>query len=109
LTGLANRRAWERLVAVYSERFMRRRDQHIRRAEGVLRAATRDDDVVARLYAELHEAGVTGSVGWAPISVLHGFLSALADADAARYIAKRDRRTGRPAPLMLVPGRRPEP
>ena len=87
---------------MYSERFMWLGDQHIRRAEGVLRADIRDDDVVARLYAELDKAGVTGSVGWAPISVLHGFPSALADADAARYIAKRDRRTGRPATLMGV-------
>ena len=152
LTGLANRRAWERLVVLHSERFTRlgdptvvamidldmlkavndlqghdAGDEYIRRAGAVLRAATRDHDVVARLggdefgllltgcteasaeafvqrlYIELDKAGVAGSVGWAPISVLRGFPSALADADAAMYIAKAQRRIAR----RLLPDRAP--
>ena len=144
LTGLANRRAWERMVALHSERFSRlgdptvvamidldmlktvndqqghdAGDDYIRRAGEVLRAAVRAHDVVARLggdefgllltsctepdaeffvqrlYGELDRAGVAGSVGWAPISVLRGFPAALADADAAMYSAKRERRVRR--------------
>ena len=48
-----------------------------------------------RLYVELDRAGVAGSVGWAPISILRGFPAALADADTAMYAAKRERRASR--------------
>ena len=144
LTGLANRRAWERLVAHHGERFTRlgdptvvamidldmlkvindeqghdAGDDYIRRAGAVLAATVRGDDVVARLggdefgvlltgctesmaeffvrrlYVELDAAGVAGSVGWAPISVLRGFPAALAEADAAMYAAKSERRASR--------------
>jgi len=144
LTGLANRRAWERLVAHHGERFARMGDptvvamidldmlkvindehgheagdDYIRRAGAVLRATARDVDVVARLggdefglllvdctesmakrfvgrlYDELDVAGVAGSVGWAPISVLRGFPAALVEADAAMYAAKSERRAAR--------------
>ena len=144
LTGLGNRRAWERLVAHHSERFARlgdptvvamidldmlktindeqghdAGDDYIRRAGDVLRQSVRPHDVVARLggdefgllltgctepgaeffvrrlYAELDRAGVAGSVGWAPISILRGFPAALADADTAMYAAKRERRSSR--------------
>lgn len=50
---------------------------------------------VRRLYVELEAAGVAGSVGWAPISVLRGFPAALAEADAAMYVAKGQRRAAR--------------
>ena len=50
---------------------------------------------VRRLYAELEAAGVAGSVGWAPISVLRGFSAALVEADAAMYAAKSERRAAR--------------
>ncbi len=144
LTGLTNRRGWERLVAHHNERFARlgdptvvamidldmlkvindeqgheAGDDYIRRAGAVLRASVREGDVVARLggdefglllvdcteamaehfvrrlYGELDAAGVAGSVGWAPISVLRGFPAALLEADAAMYAAKSERRATR--------------
>ena len=39
-------------------------------------------------------ANVASSVGWAPITVLRGFPTALAEADAAMYAAKKARRAG---------------
>ncbi|MEO6267670.1 MAG: GGDEF domain-containing protein [Nocardioidaceae bacterium] len=144
LTGLANRRAWERLVAYHGERFARlgdptvvamidldmlkvindeqgheAGDDYIRRAGNVLRATARGVDVIARLggdefglvltdctesmaesfvrrlYVELDLAGVAGSVGWAPITVLRGLPAALVEADAAMYVAKTQRRAAR--------------
>ena len=94
-------------------------DAYITAAAGALRRAVRDNDVIARLggdefgillprcteanaeaviariYAELESAGVAGSVGWAPITVLRGFPAALAEADVAMYAAKRERRASR--------------
>ncbi len=151
LTGLANRRAWERLVAHHNERFTRlgdptvvamidldmlkvindeqgheAGDDYIRRAAAVLSATVSDSDVVARLggdefglllvdctesaaeqfvqrlYGELDAAGVAGSVGWAPITVLRGFPAALAEADTAMYTAKSERRAGRRHGLRLT-------
>ena len=144
MTGLLNRRGWERLVHEESVRFSRSGDPtvvamidldllkivnderghdagdaYIRSAGGALRDAVRGGDLVARLggdefgvlmtgctevqaedriarlYAALESAGVAGSVGWAPISVLRGFPAALAEADEAMYAAKRARRARR--------------
>ena len=141
LTGLYNRRAWERMVHEQETRFQRFADPtvavmldldmlktindsrghaagdvYIRDAAVALRRAVRPTDVLARLggdefgilmlactevdavkavdriYAEFATAGVAGSVGWAPITVLKGFPAALAEADAAMYAAKDDRR-----------------
>jgi diguanylate cyclase (GGDEF)-like protein len=146
LTGLFNRRAWERVLAEETVRFARfgdptavamidldllkkvndeqghaAGDGYIRAAAVALLQAVRSGDIVARLggdefgllmfsctqevaeqritllYEHLEAAGVAGSVGWAPISVLHGFPAALADADQAMYDAKRDRREQRKA------------
>lgn len=140
LTGLHNRRGWERLVEQENVRFTRygdptvvamidldrlkdindelghdAGDDYIRAAGAALRRAVRGSDVVARLggdefgilmngctellaesrveqlYEHLEQAGVAGSVGWAPISVLRGFPAALAEADQAMYAAKRAR------------------
>ncbi|MCU1693806.1 MAG: hypothetical protein JWM64_2897 [Frankiales bacterium] len=144
LTGLYNRRAWERLLAEHEERFRRlgdptvlamldldmlkevndrdghaAGDDYIRRAAEALRAVLPKGDVAARLggdefgvlmvgcteteadervaqvYAALERAGVAGSVGWAPITVLRGLPAALAEADEAMYAAKRRRRAAR--------------
>lgn len=144
LTGLYNRRAWQRVIAQEEARFRRfadptvalvldldrlksindtgghaAGDQYIRTAAAALRRAVRQHDVVARLggdefgvlmvncteddaaravhhiYATLDEAGVAGSLGWAPITVLKGFPVALAEADAAMYAAKSERRRQR--------------
>ena len=146
LTGLLNRRGWERLVHAESTRFARTGDptvvamidldrlkavndeqghdagdDYIRAAGSALRNAVRGHDLVARLggdefgvlmtgcteaqaeariarlYASLEDAGVAGSVGWAPISVLRGFPAALVDADEAMYAAKRARRAAHAA------------
>jgi len=91
-------------------------DDHIRRAAVALRSSVRDTDFVARLggdefgvllrscdeaaaevrvqqmYRVQEDAGVAGSVGWAPITDLRGFPAALAEADDAMYEAKRARR-----------------
>lgn len=141
LTGLHNRRAWERMLVEQEQRFRRLADptvlamldldmlktvndtqghaagdDYIRRAAQALRAAVPAGDVVARLggdefgvlmvgceesaadgrvdeiYRVLEEAGVAGSVGWAPITVVRGLPAALAEADEAMYAAKRARR-----------------
>ena len=146
LTGLYDRRAWERLLAEEEVCFTRlgdptvivmtdldrlktvndafgheAGDDYIRRAADALAKATRTSDAVARLggdefglllrhcdeaaaigrIAELHRlmdaANVASSVGWAPITVLRGFPTALAEADAAMYAAKKARRAGRAA------------
>jgi len=141
LTGLYNRRAWDRILAEEEASFRRfgdptvlaildldqlkvindsqghaAGDDYIRRAADALRASVRETDFVARLggdefgvllrscdeaaaelrvqqmYAAQAAAGVTGSVGWAPITILRGFPAALAEADSAMYEAKRARR-----------------
>lgn len=141
LTGLYNRRAWQRVIEQEEARFVRfadptvavvldldllknvndtqghaAGDRYIRSAATALRAAVRDTDVVARLggdefgvlmidctveqatrsvtriYQSFETAGVAGSVGWAPITVMKGFPAALAEADAAMYVAKAQRR-----------------
>lgn len=144
LTGLYNRRAWERVITQQESRFRRfadptvalvldldllkavndtqghaAGDDYIRKAAVALRSTVRENDVVARLggdefgvllvdcteaeaegvvqriYVDFEEAGVAGSVGWAPITVLKGFPAALAEADAAMYAAKAERRAQR--------------
>ena len=144
LTGLFNRRAWDRLVLEQEARFVKYADptvavmldldmlkrindthghaagdEYIRAAGIALRKAVRRSDFTARLggdefgvlmvgcteaeaavavtriYAEFAAADVAGSVGWAPITVLRGFPAALAEADAAMYAAKRERRASR--------------
>lgn len=151
LTGLYNRRAWDRLISEEQARFQRfadptvavmldldmlktvndtgghaAGDAYIRAAGAALCRAVRDRDVPARLggdefgvlmrgcseidavsvvtriYAEFEAAGVAGSVGWAPITVLKGFPAALAEADAAMYAAKRERRARRVATVAEV-------
>lgn len=141
LTGLYNRRAWERVIAEEEGRFSRfadptvlvmldldhlktvndteghaAGDRYIQAAASVLHQAVRSTDVVARvggdefgvlmrhctadaamtvvahINAGLDAAGVSSSVGWAPITVLQGFPAALADADAAMYAMKAARR-----------------
>ena len=59
------------------------------------------DQRVAAVYDGLEAAGVAGSVGWAPITVLRGLPAALAEADEAMYAAKRERRA-----LRALPGPR---
>jgi diguanylate cyclase (GGDEF)-like protein len=144
LTGLYNRRAWERVLAEEADRFSRFADPTVavvldldmlksindteghaagdsykRRAGSALSEAVKATDVVARLggdefgvllrgcseveagaaidrmYAALATAGVAGSIGWAPITVLKGFPAALAEADRAMYAAKAARREER--------------
>lgn len=156
LTGLLNRRGWERVVEQESVRSTRfgdpavvvmldldmlktindeqghdAGDDYIVAAGNALRDGVRDSDVVARLggdefgllmlgcteaaaeeqvarlYLRLEEAGVAGSMGWAPISVLRGFPAALADADQAMYASKRARRARRAS--AQNPGRIPAP
>lgn len=146
LTGLANRRAWERVLDEEERRFRRfgdptviaitdldrlkaindqeghaAGDRYIRRSAAALAGAVRATDLVARLggdefgillrgcdeaqakarvqdiYGALSAAGVAGSIGWAPITVMRGFPAALAEADAAMYEAKRVRRAQRVA------------
>jgi diguanylate cyclase (GGDEF)-like protein len=96
-------------------------DAYIARAAQALRAAVRGHDRVARLggdefglllagctieqapglvgrvYEELEAAGVAGSIGWAPVTVLAGVREAAERADAAMYAAKRRRREARRA------------
>ena len=144
LTGLYNRRAWDRVLGEEEERFRRfadptvavvldldllkavndtqghaAGDTYIRLAGGALSQSVKGSDVVARLggdefgvllrgctevqagaaidriYGALSVAGVAGSIGWAPITVLRGFPAALAEADNAMYAAKAARRSDR--------------
>lgn len=91
-------------------------DAYIRAAAGAMRDALGPEHVVARLggdefgillrqtgvdsaqqlvdalYAHLDEAGVAGSIGWAPYTVVAGFPGALRAADEAMYDAKQCRR-----------------
>lgn len=154
LTGLHNRRAWDRLVEEEAVRFSRFADPtvavvldldmlktindkqghaagdvYITTAGAALRRAVRQEDLTARLggdefgvlmrgcteleaedavtriYDEFELAGVAGSVGWAPITVLRGFPAALAEADDAMYAAKSTRRAARLAADAPAPAR----
>ena len=143
LTGLLNRRGWERWIAREEDRFRRfgdpasvlmldldrlkevndtgghaAGDRYIRATADTLRQSLRVDDalarlggdefamvvragpadaerLVARLETALEEAGVLGSLGYAPYSVVTGFPGACAAADAAMYANKRARRSAR--------------
>jgi diguanylate cyclase len=148
LTGLLNRRGWDRFLRLEEERFRRfgdpacvviidldqlkvvndthghdAGDRYIRRAAEVLERVFRAGDVLARLGGDefgvvvvgatreeglslveraeraMEEAGVSGSFGLAPYTVVSGFPGAWQLADSAMYERKRLRR-GRP-------GRRP--
>ena len=141
LTGLYNRRAWERIVAEEEERFQRFADPtvammmdldhlktvndtqghaagdlYIQTAAKQLAASVKSGDFVARLggdefglmlkncseqqaeavveriHANFEMSKVAGSLGWAPITVVHGFPEAIAQADAAMYAAKTAKR-----------------
>lgn len=151
LTGLPNRRAWQRLVDEARSRHQRLADPtavamldldnlknindtqgyaagdaYIAAAADAVRAAIRDTDVIARLggdefglllpnctvkdaeivvgrvYAALAAAGITGSIGWAPITVQDGFTAALVQADTAMYASKQQRRTARSATVRAA-------
>lgn len=146
LTGLSNRRAWERFLELEEDRHRRfgdpasvvmvdldqlkkvndeqghqAGDDYIVRAGRALRQAVRQHDVAARLGGDefalllrgadtetarrttsrilraFDAAGVSGSVGHAPYTIVTGFPGALAEADAAMYAAKRRRRARRRA------------
>lgn len=141
LTGLMNRRGWDRFLSAEEDRYRRfgdpacvvvldldrlkivndtqgheAGDRYIQRAAGVLARTVRSDDVLARLggdefgilavgasvqqtvelVARLEEAldaaGVSGSIGHAPYSVVAGFPGAWKAADRAMYEQKRLRR-----------------
>ncbi len=142
LTGLFNRRAWERIVAEEEARYERYADPtvammmdldhlktvndtqghaagdlYIQTAAKELASSVKSGDFVARLggdefaillkdctedtaitiveriYANFERSNVAGSLGWAPITVLHGFPEAIAQADAAMYAAKSAKRS----------------
>jgi diguanylate cyclase len=143
LTGLLNRRGWDRWIDREEDRFRRfgdpasvvvldldllkqvndtrghdAGDRYIRNAADVLRGCVRDGDALARFGGDefamvvrtgrdearelvdrmetaLSAAGVQGSFGFAPYSVVTGFPGAVADADAAMYETKRRRRASR--------------
>lgn len=141
LTGLANRRAWDRVLQDEASALRRlgdpavvvvldldrlkelndsdghaAGDDHLRRAATAIRSAVAPQDVVARLGgdefavllrcctetavesvvaridARLAGVGVAASLGWAVVTVLGGLPTALAEADAAMYAAKRANR-----------------
>ncbi len=138
LTGLPNRRAWDRVLAEEAPRFAQfadptvlvmvdldqlkavndslghaAGDEHLCLAAHALTSGVRSHDVVARLGGDefavllrscdeaaaperveqlrsaLSAAGVSGSFGWAPVTVVRGLSGAVADADAAMYVDKR--------------------
>ncbi|GAA2557247.1 sensor domain-containing diguanylate cyclase [Pseudonocardia hydrocarbonoxydans] len=141
LTGLLNRRGWDRFLRVEEQRFRRfgdpacvvvmdldhlktvndtrghdAGDDYIRRAATALSGCLRGGDVLARLGGDefgmlavgatpeqtarlvgrmeraLAAAGVSGSFGHAPYSVVAGFPGAWQAADEAMYEQKRRRR-----------------
>ncbi len=145
LTGLLNRRGWDRFLEKEEDRFRRfgdaacvlvldldhlkivndtkghdAGDQYIRDAARVMAAVMRPGDVLARLGGDefgivaigagpvlaermiarmqeaLIEAGVSGSFGHAPYSVVSGFPGAWQAADEAMYEQKRARRASQP-------------
>ena len=143
LTGLLNRRGWDRWLAREDDRFRRfgdpasvvmldldqlkavndtqghaMGDRYLRATARALRAALRGSDALARLGGDefamvvragpddarrlvdrlqkgLEQAGVLGSFGIAPYSVVTGFPGACAAADEAMYENKRRRRAAR--------------
>ncbi len=144
LSGLYNRRAWNRLAAEEAERSRRlgeqavvamldldhlkrvndtegheAGDRYIRLAGSALASAVTGTDVVARLggdefavllrgcpeaaapaavariEAALEDAGVAGSLGWAPLTVRSGLSEAMAAADREMYAVKAARRAGK--------------
>jgi diguanylate cyclase (GGDEF)-like protein len=141
LTGLLNRRGWDRYLEQEEDRFRRfgdaasvlvldldhlkivndthghdAGDRYIRQAAQVMAAVVRPGDVLARLGGDefgiiavgagttqaehmigrlqkaLVDAGVSGSIGHAPYSVVTGFPGAWQEADKAMYEQKRLRR-----------------
>ncbi|MDP9794883.1 diguanylate cyclase (GGDEF)-like protein [Catenuloplanes nepalensis] len=61
------------------------------------RCTTTDADlIIARVYAALDAAGVSASIGWAPVTMQAGFDTALAQADAAMYATKHQRQRSLP-------------
>lgn len=143
LTGLMNRRGWDRFLTSEEARFVRfgepahvvvldldllkrvndtrghaAGDRYISAAADALRAASRADDALARsggdefamviragraeaqglvrrMEQALEDAGVLGSFGSAPFSVVAGFPGTIEAADAAMYEDKRARRAAR--------------
>ena len=143
LTGLLNRRGWDRWLAREEDRFRRfgdpasvvmldldllkrvndteghdAGDRYIQAAGHALRNSLRGGDALARLGGDefamvvratpdnarrlvdrlqsaLEAAGVMGSFGFAPYSVVTGFPGACAAADAAMYENKTARRAAR--------------
>jgi diguanylate cyclase (GGDEF)-like protein len=97
-------------------------DRYLQRTGEVLKASVRSGDVVARLggdefgvivvgagsdtaarlvgrmSAALEKAGISGSFGHAPITVVAGFLGAWEAADSVMYDEKRRRRSERTNP-----------
>lgn len=141
LTGLLNRRGWDRYIVREEERYRRFGDQasvvvmdldrlktindigghaagddYLRLTAKVLESTVRSGDVLARLGGDefgvivtrgghelverlvlrmstaLDEAGVSGSFGFAPITVVTGFPGAWEAADSAMYEEKRRRK-----------------
>ncbi|MDP1876291.1 MAG: GGDEF domain-containing protein [Actinomycetota bacterium] len=144
LTGLANRRFWDRAIADEEIRFSRHADptvavmmdldrlkhindthghaagdDYIKASAGALRDCVKDHDVVARLGGDefgillrgcttvlaaevvdriqqrLDTVGVSGSLGWSPVTLLRGFPDALAYAEEQMYAMKASRRVER--------------
>lgn len=142
LTGLINRRGWDRFLAEEEDRFKRfadpacvvvmdldhlkhvndtnghhEGDRYIQRAAQAMQSTVRQGDLlarlggdefgvvmigagdahagklVARMAAALRAAGVSGSFGHAPYTVVAGFRGAWRSADEAMYEAKRRGRT----------------
>jgi diguanylate cyclase (GGDEF)-like protein len=141
LTGLINRRGWDRYLQQEEQRYRRfgdpacvvvldldhlkivndteghdAGDRYLQRAARALAAATRSADILARIGGDefgivlsgagveqadvlvdrmqlaLHEAGIAGSFGHAPYTVVTGFPGAWQAADEAMYEQKRKRR-----------------
>ena len=144
LTGLLNRRGWDRYIEREEERFRKFGDQasvivmdldrlkiindtkghdagdeYIRASAVAMRSVVRSGDILARLGGDefgvvvvavddvavkelldrmqraLEAAGVLGSFGSAPISVIAGFPDAWKAADSAMYEEKRRRKAER--------------
>lgn len=142
LTGLLNRRGWDRFLEAEEARFRRfgdpaalvvldldrlkvvndaeghaAGDRYLQRTARALARTVRDGDVLARLGGDefgvvavgadatradelvtrlsdaLADAGVSGSFGHAPYTVVAGFPGAWAAADEAMYATKRARRS----------------
>ena len=141
LTGLINRRGWDRHLEQEEHRYRRfgdpacvvvldldhlkivndteghdAGDRYLQRAAQVLAGTVRGSDILARIGGDefgivmsgagvgqadelvermrlaLHEAGIAGSFGHAPYSVVSGFPGAWQAADEAMYEQKRKRR-----------------